>query len=64
MVLALKKLSASAGDIREAGLILGWENPGRRAWQLTPVFLPENPMDRGAWRGMVHRVTKSQIQLK
>ena len=24
----------------------------------------ENPMDRGAWRAMVHRVAKSQTQLK
>ena len=24
----------------------------------------ENPMDRGAWRDMVHRVAKSQTQLK
>ena len=24
----------------------------------------ENPMDRGAWRAMVHRVTKSRTQLK
>ena len=23
----------------------------------------ENPMDRGAWRAMVHRVTKSRTQL-
>ena len=23
--------------------------PRRREWQPTPVFLPENPMDRGAW---------------
>ena len=60
----VKKFSAIAGDIREAGSILGRENPGRRAWQLTPGFLPENPMDRGARRGMVHRVTKSQIRLK
>ena len=26
----------------------------RRAWQPTPVFLPENPMDRGAWWAIVH----------
>ena len=26
----------------------------------TPVFLPENPMDRGARQAIVHRVTKSQ----
>ena len=25
-----------------------------------PVFLLENPMDRGAWRTTVHRVAKSQ----
>ena len=24
----------------------------------------ENPMDRGAWRAIVHRVAKSQTQLK
>ena len=29
---------------------LGWEDPGVRARQPTPVFLPrESPMDRGAW---------------
>ena len=22
---------------------LGWEDPGRRAWQPTPVFLPGEP---------------------
>ena len=28
-------------------------------WQPTPVFCLKNPMDRGAWRATVHRVTKS-----
>ena len=37
--------------------------PGRKAWQATPVFLPENPMDRGAWPVTLHRVTKSQTLL-
>ena len=37
--------------------------PWRRKWQPTPVFLPENPMDRGAWWATVHGVTKSQTQL-
>jgi len=32
--------------------------PWRRAWQPTPVFLLENPMDRGA--GYSQRVSKSQ----
>ena len=35
-----------------------------RKWQLTPVFLLENPMDRGAWQATVHGVAKSQTQLK
>ena len=35
----------------------------RRAWQLTPVFLPGDPMDRGALWATIHRVSKSQKQL-
>ena len=30
-----------------------------RVWQSTPVFLPENPMDRGAWRATVPGATES-----
>ena len=30
--------------------------PWRRAWQPTPVFLPGESMDRGAWWATVHRV--------
>ena len=26
----------------------------------TPIFLPEESMDRGAWPATVHRVTESQ----
>ena len=37
--------------------------PWRRPRQPTLVFLPENPMDRGAWWVTIHRVTKSQTQL-
>ena len=32
---------------------LGQEDPWRRKWQSTPVFLPGNPMDRGAWWAIV-----------
>ena len=39
---------------------LGWGDPWRREWQLTPVFLPGESMDREAWRTTVHRVAKSQ----
>ena len=37
--------------------------PWRKAWQPTPVFFLENPMDRGAWQAIVHRVAKSQTRL-
>ena len=32
--------------------------PWRRAWQPTPVFLPGESMDRGAWQATVHRVAQ------
>ena len=35
-----------------------WKFPWRRARQPTPVFLPENPRDRGAWRATVHGVAR------
>ena len=35
----------------------------RRKWQPTPVFLPENPMDRGAWWATAHGVAKSRTRL-
>ena len=33
--------------------------PWRRAWQPTPVFLPGNSIERGAWWATVHRVTQT-----
>ena len=36
----------------------------KRVWQPTPVFCPGESMDRGAWQATIHRVTKSQTQLK
>ena len=38
--------------------------PWRRKWQPTPVFLQENPMDRGAWRATVFGFTKGWTWLK
>ena len=35
-----------------------------RAWQPTPVFFSDNPVDRETWWVTVHRVTKSWTQLK
>ena len=28
--------------------------PWKRVWQPTPAFLPENPVDGGAWQATVH----------
>ena len=38
--------------------------PWRRVWQPTPVFLPGESMDRGAWQATVHRIAKCQTRLK
>ena len=43
---------------------LGQEDPWKRKWQPTPVFLPGDSMGRGPWRATVHRVAKSWIWLK
>ena len=32
--------------------------PWRRKWLPTPVFLPENPMHRGAWWATVNGITR------
>ena len=36
----------------------------RRKWQPTPVFLPENPRDGGAWWAAVYGVAQSWTRLK
>ena len=43
---------------------LGWEDPLEKSTLPTPVPLPGESMYRGAWRAIVHRVVKSQTQLK
>ena len=51
----------SACNAEDLGLIPGWGgSPGERNGK-TPVFLPGESMDRGAWRAAVHGITKSQI---
>ena len=58
-----KEPPANAGDIRDAGSILGWEEPLEEG--MAPLQYPclENPMDRGAWRATVHGVAKSRTRL-
>ena len=40
-----------------------WETSQRRQWHTTPVLLPENPMDGGAWKAAVHGVTEGWTRL-
>ena len=59
VALVVKNLLANAGDIRDTGSIPGLGRSLLRAWQPTPILLP-GESDRGDWRAMVQRVTKSQ----
>ena len=62
VALVVKNPPANAADIRDVGSILGFRrSPGRRAWQATPIFFLDNPIDRGAQWATVHRITNSWI---
>ena len=65
MVLLVKNPPANAGDMRDADLIprLG-RSPGEGHGNPLQYSCLENPMDRGTWWATVHRVTKTQAQLK
>ena len=53
---------ASAGDIRDTGSIPGsGRSPGGGRGNPLQYSCLENPVDRGAWQAIVHRVAKSQI---
>ena len=57
VVLVIKSLPTSAGEVRDTGLILGsGRSPGGGHGNPLQYSCLENPMDRGAWR--VRRVTK------
>ena len=61
VALVVKNLPANAGDTQDLGLIPGLgRSPG--GGHGNPLQYPclENPMDRGAWQAMVHRVAKSR----
>ena len=65
VVLVVKNLSANAGDVRDMGLIPGLgRSPGEGHGNTFQYSCLENPMNRGAWRATVHRVTKSRTQLQ
>ena len=61
----VKNPPANAGDVRNAGSIPGsGRSPGGGHGNPPQYSRLENPMDRGAWQAMVHRVTKRWTQLK
>ena len=64
VALVVKDLPARAGDVRDVGLIpqSGRSPEGRNGNPLQYSCL-ENPMDRGAWQSIEHRVAKS-IQVR
>ena len=64
VTLVVKNLPANAGDIRDADLIPGsGRSPGEGHGNPLQYFCGENPMDRGAWKTVVHRVAKSRTWL-
>ena len=61
VALVVKNLPANTGDIRDLGSIPGsGKSPG--GGHGNPLQYPclENPMDRGDWRAVIHRVTQSK----
>ena len=61
----VKNLPASAGDVRDVGSVPGSGRcPGGGHGNPLRYSYLEDPMDRGAWRATVHRVTQSRTQLK
>ena len=60
MLLVVKNLPDSAGDIRDEGSIPRSErSPGGEHGNPVQYSCLEKPIDRGAWQATVHRVAKS-----
>ena len=61
----VKNLSVNAGDVRDVGSIPGsGRSPGGRHGNLLQYSCLENPMDREAWWGTSHAVSKSWTWLR
>ena len=68
----VKNPPANAGDLRDAGLIPGWEDPLEKEMTITPVFLPgeahggEEPMEDSGLVGCSpwgHKESYTTVQL-
>ena len=65
VALVAKNLPAKVGDVRDMGSIPeSGRSPGGGNGNLLQYSCLGDSMDRGAWQPTVHRVTKSQTQLK
>ena len=65
MAVVVKNALDNAGDIRDLDYIHGLgRSPGGRHGNPLQYSCLENAMDREDWWATVHRVTKSQTQLK
>ena len=61
----VKNLPASAGGVKDTGLILGWESsPGGGHGNPLQYSCLENSVDRGVWWATVYRVVNSWTWLK
>ena len=57
----VKNPPASAGDVRDSGSVSGLgRSPGGGHGNPLQYACQENPMDRGAWWTIIHRVQKNQ----
>ena len=64
VVLVVKNLPASVGDIRDIGSISGLgRSPGGGHGNPLQYSCLGNPMDRGAWRATVHGVEKNHTEV-
>ena len=61
----VKNPPANEGDIKDPASISGsGRSPGGGNGNSLQYSCLENPMDRGAWWAIVHRVVKSRTRLK
>ena len=64
VALVVRNPPTNAGDLRDAGLIPGLgRSPGKGNGTQFQCSCPENPVNRGALKAMVHRVAKSWPQV-
>ena len=64
VTIVVKNPPAEAGDVRDAGSILGLGRfPGEANRCPLQYSCLRNPMDRGTWQATVHGVAKSRTQL-